>query len=587
MKKIICSLMLGLFALAGLKATAQVVGFVTQPLPVRGNLEIGLPASGWGISLDTVAVTGRLIVGRGTTVLAGGDSLACDTLLTNAAAVAGKIAVLYRGSCEFGTKALAAQRAGAIGVIIVNNAAGVAGMAGGGNGINITIPLVMISNAEGIRLRPYIDNDSTVALIGQKRGQFANDFGFSVGEIIRPIDWAIPHTQAKNAGDYIIKLGANVVNYGQNAQTNVNLNVKIDFTNPAGTTSTIYNQSSTLATLPKDSTNQILVTDFDPSAFGRGRYTITYAVTATNPDDFDGDNTNVQGFWLTDSLYSKARLDSTGTPLFSGGVRPSDATAGPYEYGIWFYADRGDLVKVKRLKFAFVTNAGFQLINETVVGKVSQWLDIDANNAIDPGEMIELGEGFYTYNDSLGSASLRTVEITDIATNQPGVILDSNGVYLFSVTYTGSQTGIFTSIDGGLNYTATQPIYSQFIAPVFVTTWNPNGFGPTRVPATIAIVEEIINNTSVNEVRNDLNIRVYPNPVRDELNVRINASNSIGEINYEVMDVAGRIVMKGSKLVDGLHDQMTLPVGQLQEGLYTIVMKTNKGFNTSRFVVTK
>jgi hypothetical protein len=53
------------------------------------------------------------------------------------------------------------------------------------------------------------------------------------------------------------------------------------------------------------------------------------------------------------------------------------------------------------------------------------------------------------------------------------------------------------------------------------------------------------------------------------------------------MDVAGRIVMSGTKMVDGLNDQMTLSVGQLQEGLYTLVMKTNKGFNTSRFVVTK
>jgi len=585
MKKIVLSLAMGLFALASHNATAQVVGFVTQPVSVRGNLEIGLPAAGWGISLDTIAVTGQLVVGRSAGVA---ESLACDTLLVNASAIAGKIAVLYRGACEFGTKALAAQRAGAIGVIIVNNAtAGVAGMGPGGNGVGVTIPLVMISNADGIRLRPSIDNDSTVALIGQKRGQFANDFGFTVGNIIRPIDWSVPRTQAKNAGDYIIKLGANVVNYGQNAQTNVNLNVRIDFTNPAGATNTVYNQSGTLAALPKDSTRQILVSDFDPSAFGRGKYLITYEVTATNPDDFNGDNVSPQGFWLTDSLYSKARLDSTGTPIFSGGVRPTDATAGPYEFGIWFYADRGHLVNVKKLKFAFVTNAGFQLINETVVGKVSQWLDIDANNAIDPGEMIELGEGFYTYTDSLGSASLRTVEISDISTNLPGVKLDSNGVYLFSIAYTGSQTGVFTSLDAGMNYAATQPIYNQFVAPIFVATWNPNGFGPTRVPAITAIVEEIIDNTSVKDIRNDLSIRVYPNPVRDELMIRINADNAIGAVNYDVIDIAGRVVMSGNKMVGGLNDQMTLSVGQLQEGIYTIVMKTNKGFNTSRFVVTK
>jgi hypothetical protein len=158
---------------------------------------------------------------------------------------------------------------------------------------------------------------------------------------------------------------------------------------------------------------------------------------------------------------------------------------------------------------------------------------------------------------------------------------------MISVAYTGTQTGVFTSVDPGSDYTASSTAYQQYTSPVFVASWNPNGFGDDVVPAIMAVVEEIPETTSVNELRNDLSIRVYPNPVRDELNIRINAENAIGAVNYDVMDVAGRIVMSGTKMVDGLNDQMTLSVGQLQEGLYTIVMKTNKGFNTSRFVVTK
>ena len=45
-------------------AHAQVVGFVLNPQPIRGNYDIGIPASGWGISLDTVVATGRLVIGR-------------------------------------------------------------------------------------------------------------------------------------------------------------------------------------------------------------------------------------------------------------------------------------------------------------------------------------------------------------------------------------------------------------------------------------------------------------------------------------------------------------------------------------------
>ena len=42
------------------------------------------------------------------------DSLGCGVLVNNAA-ISGNIAVVYRGTCEFGVKALNAQNAGAIG----------------------------------------------------------------------------------------------------------------------------------------------------------------------------------------------------------------------------------------------------------------------------------------------------------------------------------------------------------------------------------------------------------------------------------------------------------------------------------------
>src|SRR6202035_1661231 len=46
------------------------------------------------------------------------------TALTNAAAVAGNIAIVDRGTCGFIVKVQNAQAAGAIGVIVVNNVAG-------------------------------------------------------------------------------------------------------------------------------------------------------------------------------------------------------------------------------------------------------------------------------------------------------------------------------------------------------------------------------------------------------------------------------------------------------------------------------
>lgn len=585
MKKILLTMVLGMFGMLAQEVNAQVVCYVTNPTAVRGSYEHGFAASGWNYDIDTVAAIGQLVVGRSTV----SDSLACDTLpFANAAAVAGKIAVVYRGACQFGYKAYSAQLSGAIGVIIINNVAGVLNLAGGDLGLRVDIPVVLISDADGAALRPFIDGDSTVALIGQKRGQFANDIGFTVGNLIRPVDFAVSTLEVANAGDYAVKMGANVVNYGQNAQTNVELDVTIDFTDPSGTSSTVYSQSATLASLAVDSSQLLTVPDFDPNAYGAGTYEITYEVTSSVADDFDGDNSSVQIFIVNDSIYTKARLDGDNKPFASGGVRPSDATTGPYEIGLWYYTGaNGHRVKVNKIKFGFVTNAGTNLANETVLAKVSQWMDMNQNGLFDPGEITELAEGFYTYNDSLGSGDVREVEVADIITGSAGYTLDSNAVFMFSVAYTGASDQVFISIDPGMDYTTSVGVYQQRISPVYVTTWNVLGFGPDRVPSIAAVFEELPANVSVeNKIRNDLNIRLFPNPVRDELNIRMGATDDIlGDITYEVMDISGRVVLRGEKNVDSFTDQMTLSVSQLQQGVYTLVMKTKKGFNTSRFVV--
>ncbi len=76
--------------------------------------------------------------------------------LTNAAAVAGNIALVDRGTCSFQTKAATAQAAGAIGVIVVNNVPGdptLLTMGGDATQPNITIPAVLISYNDGATIK--------------------------------------------------------------------------------------------------------------------------------------------------------------------------------------------------------------------------------------------------------------------------------------------------------------------------------------------------------------------------------------------------------------------------------------------------
>jgi hypothetical protein len=74
------------------------------------------------------------------------------TPITNGSALAGKIAIIDRGTCNFSDKALNAQTAGAKAVLFANNQAG-AITPGGTPTSPVTIPVIAISQADGAKLK--------------------------------------------------------------------------------------------------------------------------------------------------------------------------------------------------------------------------------------------------------------------------------------------------------------------------------------------------------------------------------------------------------------------------------------------------
>jgi len=139
-----------------------------NPVGVQGHYPYTLPAAGWGSpDFSTVAIEAPLIIARDATVA---DSLLCQTAI-NAASIDGNIAVVYRGGCEFSAKALNAQNAGAVAVIVVNNVPDAPiQMAPGASGAQVTIPVFMVSQSVGEWLNAAINGQNAVARIGQFNG---------------------------------------------------------------------------------------------------------------------------------------------------------------------------------------------------------------------------------------------------------------------------------------------------------------------------------------------------------------------------------------------------------------------------------
>ncbi|HSS52709.1 MAG TPA: IPTL-CTERM sorting domain-containing protein [Thermoanaerobaculia bacterium] len=99
--------------------------------------------------------------------------------LTNAAAMSGNVCVVNRGTCSFKTKALNCQNAGAIGVIVVNNAPGSPppGMADDPTIVTpITIPTEMVTLVDGNSFKANIAAPLNVTLLGQPGGDTLASF---------------------------------------------------------------------------------------------------------------------------------------------------------------------------------------------------------------------------------------------------------------------------------------------------------------------------------------------------------------------------------------------------------------------------
>ena len=129
------------------------------------NLNISSPASLQGDLHAVKAAFGPTLTSfSGDLVLTNDGSanpLQACSALTNAAQVNGKIAVIMRGDCFFVDKVMNAQNAGAIGVLMINNVSGTPIIMGGTNS-SITIPSVMISNADGQAILTALNNSQNV-----------------------------------------------------------------------------------------------------------------------------------------------------------------------------------------------------------------------------------------------------------------------------------------------------------------------------------------------------------------------------------------------------------------------------------------
>jgi len=154
---------------------------VTVHPPSAAAGDYGAAGAAFGPAPTPTGVSGALVVGLDPADAAGPSTTDACSPLTNAAAVAGNIAIVDRGSCNFTVKVKNAQNAGAVGVIVVNNVPGDPGLMGGSDP-TITIPAVQVSQADGATIKAGLPATGTIRS-NPRPSRSCHDTGVILGSV--------------------------------------------------------------------------------------------------------------------------------------------------------------------------------------------------------------------------------------------------------------------------------------------------------------------------------------------------------------------------------------------------------------------
>ena len=464
-------------------SNAQIAVYVVDPQSLTGSLNFtwGEPGT-WGTSdlnipansvQDTI-----MMVDDGTSA----DSLGCNSLIND---LTGKIAILYRGTCEFGTKSLNAQNAGAVGVIIINHTGEPVGMNGGTDGPNVTIPVVMISEDNGAILRAGLDQGlDIIVFIGNKTGYFNHDLGMAGKDVLIPRATGNPLITSLDSSEWNIPMGAWIFNYGIDAQTNVVLTA--DFT---GTTNVSMSSTPISSLAPGDSVWADLGTY--SSSFYNGMYNIEYTISADSVDGFPGDNTFIAGT-LIDSLISYARIDTaTWMPVSSAHYSLTTPPA-TYESCIHFMDPNASRLAALGIYNSASGGANGTLVGETIEARIYEWNDVftgfsDGNFPASPWTLNTIDNAYYSYTADL-QREMVYIPFSD------SIQLVDNQRYLFcAITYNASE--IWMGFDSYYDYNQVLDTTDQPVSIVMADAEQyAAGFG-TDVTSSVT-VKVALSNTS-------------------------------------------------------------------------------------------
>ncbi len=361
---------------------------------------------------------------------------------------------------------------------------------------------------------------------------------------------------------------ARVRNNGKVAQPNVRLNVTVADT----LTSTFFTGASAQIASLAAFTDTLLTITTNYPATDISYMRVTYTTQSDSTDGTPADNTFIRRLSVTDSVFSPA----VAVPVTQG-------ILGTGQFGNPAAQDVG-LASL------------FELVNQDTVTSATARLNVGGTGGTQAGALVQFSIRTPNPADGLpGDATTIVVESDIYTVTQEDIdagfirvdfpaelgglpqnrILTPGDYWLQADLYSNNGTNRVRFLD---DLTFTQP---WFVSVLYTTQWFSNG-NALRMNLNMA---DARSTSSVNELNKNLKLNVYPNPAKNILNLSVASDASLGRISYQVMDIAGRIVSAEAAVINSNNEVIPVDISGLQNGVYSIMVKTSKGYNTSRFVV--
>ncbi len=631
----------------GLTTNAQVVFEIKSPPSIKGFYTIQNADSTthwWGNGS-----TAKKSVEAELALATGADSVVKNPL---GAKFQGKIAVVFRGGgVSFSDKALGAQNAGAVAVIIVNhgiqpdgtvNGDEIFAMAGGtsytdgSSAMKVKIPVIMISKNTYLTLSPVLrSGESVLGYIGGK--QFAkNDIKLNYKRVLTPARLTNV-TALVQQDDIIDSLGLVVYNSGSEVQDSVLCEVLIKYG-----ADTLHHEFRGLvhrdSIIDKDGKKvPIMTTKINPGqAVGyitftpfknkenlkAGKYILSYSAFSTvkgKEDEFKTDNTVEIPFFINDTIYSPTLIESWDRYVFKDSVRDSigkPVTPAKFIFDTLRYKNQpnfttffqpgaasnfksfGPCLVFRDVNASRINGVGLTFAPMHYSSAETKYIPLkDEPFKIN---VFEWADNFSGFEDTLKYNSLipliQNQEYIAKSTNSwdylsarfdDEVKFENDKRYLICVET--SNTNIRFAYDTiSADLTARTVFYDQPLNMLKVDgAYYGTGFGLNRMPAMTLNVRE--KSSSLNEIESiKNNVIVYPNPANDFVNVSYKSTAAGQPVEISVTDMTGKVVYL-TKVVNSAigTNVFGFDTATFTNGIYVVNVSSNEGNATRKLSIQK